>query len=278
MIIDDTLSDKLFNKFAEFVEFELGIKMPNSKKTMLSGRLLKRMRKSGIHTFEEYYQYVFSEEGRKHELSFLMDVVTTNKTDFYRERDHFSTLINTVVPKMREKYGNRLNIWSAPCSRGHEPYTIAIEMAEYALKNNPFDFWILGTDLNSGVLDIGRNAIYPHEAIEPVPMQLRKKYLRRGVIDGSDVVQMVKPLRDRVLFHRMNFMDEQYDIQDKFHVVFCRNMLIYFEKSTQEAVINKIARHMHPGAYLFMGHSETLTGLDIPVKQVKSTLYQLPDS
>lgn len=276
MVITDTLSDELFEKFGDYVERELGIKMPPAKKTMLTGRLMKRLRHHKISTFKEYYDYVFSEAGKKSELSFLMDVVTTNKTDFYREKEHFQTLIDMIVPEMRARYGERLRFWSAPCSRGHEPYTMAIELAEYALKHRPFDFWILGTDLNSGVLDIGRQGVYPHRAIEPVPFPLRKKYLRRGVVNGDEMVQVVKPLRNRVSWHRMNFMDEKYDVREKFHAVFCRNMLIYFNKETQEAVVNKIARHMVPGGYLFMGHSESLTGLNVVVQQVKGTLYQLP--
>ncbi len=277
MIINDTLSDKLFKRFGEFVESELGIKMPPAKKTMLTGRLMKLLRQLKIPTFQEYYNYVFSEEGREHELSFLMDVVTTNKTDFYREKGHFEVMVQDLVPQIRAEHGNLIKVWSAPCSRGHEPYTIAMELAEYALNHRPFDFWILATDLSTEVLAIGQRGVYPHSAIEPVPMALRKKYLLRGRVNGDEMVQVVRPLRSRVAFHRMNFMDERYSVREKFHIVFCRNMLIYFQKEVQEAVVRKISRHIVPGGYLFTGHSESLNGLDVPVEQVKGTLYRVPE-
>ncbi len=278
MIIQDELSEPLFNQFGLYVEETTGIKMPPQKRTMLSGRLMRRMRGLQIPTFQEYYDYVFSPEGSRQELGFLIDAVTTNKTDFFRENPHFETLTHKLLPDLVQRYGNRLKLWSAPCSRGHEPYTMAMVMGEYALANPPLDFWILGTDLSSQVLEIARRAVYPHEAINPVPMPLRKRYLLRGNDHGDEVVRVVKPLRDRVTFQRMNFMDDEYPVREKFHVVFCRNMLIYFQKETQEEVIRKIARHIVPGGYLFMGHSETLSGLDVPVRQVSGTLYQLPET
>mgnify|MGYP006139450379 CR=1 FL=1 len=275
MIVDEVLSDQLFKLFASYIQTELGIKMPPAKKTMLSGRLLKRMRHLNIATYKKYYEFVFSAEGRKSELGFLMDAVTTNKTDFYREKEHFRILTEEVVPDLQKVYGNVLRFWSAPCSRGHEPYTMAMELAEYAMQHPPFDFWVLATDLSSGVLDIGGQGIYSEQEIQPVPLTMRRKYMRRGNVLGREVVKIIKPLRDRVSFHRMNFMDEHYGIRDKFHVVFCRNMLIYFEKDVQQAVIRKIADQMHPGGYLFMGSSESLNGLDVPVKQLHGSLYQL---
>lgn len=275
MIINDALSDYLFNQFASYIQTELGIKMPASKKMMLSGRLMKRMRHLKITSYKAYYEFVFRKEGNKTELSFLMDVVTTNKTDFYREKDHFRILTERVVPELRSEYGNALHFWSAPCSRGHEPYTMAMELAEYAMLHPPFDFWVLATDISGEVLEVGDRGIYSEADIHPVPLDIRRLYMRRGSLKGREMVKMIKPIRDRVTFHRMNFMNDSYSIKEKFHVVFCRNMLIYFEKHIQEAVIHKIAQQMHPGGYLFIGHSESLQGLDVPVKQVHGTLYQL---
>ncbi len=276
MIIQDELSEPLFMQFGLYVEETTGIKMPPQKRTMLAGRLMRRMRGLQIPTFQEYYDYVFSPQGSRQELGFLIDAVTTNKTDFFREKKHFDLLSQQLLAELVERYGNRLRFWSAPCSRGHEPYTLAMVVAEYALDHPPLDFWVLGSDLSSQVLEVARRAVYPHEAIVPVPMPLRKRYLLRGKDHGDDVVKVIKPLRDRVTFQQMNFMDETYPVKERFHVVFCRNMLIYFQKQVQEQVIRKIAQHMVPGGYLVMGHSETLSGLDVPVRQVSGTLYRLP--
>jgi chemotaxis protein methyltransferase CheR len=276
MVINDELSELLFKKIGQFVQDNTGIRMPPQKRTMLSGRLAKRMRQLGLSTYQEYYDFAFSQQGREQELVHLVNVVTTNKTDFFREAEHFKLLTTKVIPELKTRFRGSFDLWSAPCSRGHEPYTLAMVLADYCKQHRDFDYRILGTDLSSIVLEIAAQATYPHEQIKPVPIQMRQSYLLRNNSDETsekDLVKICKEIRMRMKFQQMNFMDATYNV-GQFHVVFCRNMLIYFEKNIQQQVIQKISKNLVPGGYLFMGISETLCGLDVPVRQITSSLYQ----
>src|SRR6185437_353037 len=180
----------------------------------------------------------------------------------FREPQHFEYLRNVVLPAVS---GSPFKAWSAGCSSGEEPYTLAMVLAEYGIRA-AFDFAILGTDVSTRVLDRARNGIYEESQIIPVPPDLRRKYLLGSRNKTERLVRVIPELRRKVSFYRLNFMDSDYGIRDIFHVVFFRNVMIYFDRTTQEAVINKICRNLAPGGYLFAGHSESLHGLDIPLK------------
>lgn len=170
--------------------------------------------------------------------------------------------------------GRVLKIWSAGCSSGEEPYTLAMVLREYALEHAGFDFAILGTDISTKVLDQAKNAIYQESQLLPVPPQLRRKYAWRSRIQNQPLARIVADLRRTVTFQRLNFMDADYRIRDVFDSVFLRNVLIYFERSTQEAVINKICRNLSAGGYFFAGHSESLAGFDIPLRCVHTSVFR----
>lgn len=273
------MTDREFARFSEFIYDTCGIKMPPVKKTMLEARLQKRLRKLGISSFKDYSEYLFSCTGAETELVHLIDVVTTNKTDFFREPAHFDYLVSQALPELMERTGaglrKPLSIWSAGCSSGEEPYTLAMVLSEFSEQQN-ISFSILATDICTTVLDKARLAVYDEERIDPVPMALRRKYLLRGKGEQKGLVRVVPPLRHRITFRRLNFMDGDFGMREPMDIIFCRNVVIYFDKTTQERLLNKFYRQLIPGGYLFMGHSETLSGLDVPFVQMASTVYRKP--
>lgn len=249
--------------------------MPEVKATMLEARLQKRLRALGLRNFTEYCDFLFSPEGLEKELVPMLDVVTTNKTDFFREPDHFEHLTQKVLPDWLKRHdGARLSIWSAGCSTGEEPYTLAMVLAEFALNNPRFDFQILATDISTRVLEKAKAAIYAEAQVEPVPMDLKRKYLLRSKDRASATVRIVPELREKVRFRRLNFMDEDFGMRDQLDVIFCRNVIIYFDRPTQEKLLQRFHRQMKPGAFIFMGHSETLSGLNVPLVSVYPTVYR----
>ena len=264
-----------FNRLSRFIYDTCGIKMPEVKATMLEARLQKRLRALGMQNFTDYCDYLFAPDGLRDELVSMLDVVTTNKTDFFREPDHFEHLTQRVLPDwVRRHEGARLSIWSAGCSTGEEPYTLAMVLSEFALKNPGFDFQILATDISSRVLEKAKTAIYQESQVEPVPLELKRKYLLRSKDRASGVVRIVPELREKVRFRRLNFMDEDFGMRDLLDIIFCRNVIIYFDRPTQEKLLQRFHRQMKPGAFIFMGHSETLSGLDVPLTSVYPTVYR----
>lgn len=271
------LSDKMFNQFREFVQQELGIKMPEGKRTLLQGRLQKRLRITGIPTFEAYYDYVFSDKGKAAELTHMMDAVTTNKTDFFREPKHFEYLEKTALPTIMEQNDGgprHLLCWSAGCSSGKEPYTLGMVLSEFVRHHPGLVFTILATDISTKVLNSAKQGIYGEEDVVPVPMPLRKKYLMRSKDKKKKIVRIVPDLRSKIMFRRLNFMQQDYGVSKPVHVIFFRNVLIYFKRPTQELVINRLCRYLNPGGFFFTGHSETLNGLNVPLVQVAPTIYR----
>lgn len=275
-----TMRDHEFEQFSAFIYEEAGIKMPPAKKTLLEARLQKRLKALGLHSFKEYADLVFSGAGREQEIIHLIDVVTTNKTDFFREPHHFDFLVKEAIPAMQKLSGagesslNPFRIWSAGCSTGEEPYTMAMVLAEYATANAGFRFAITASDICTQVLRSAANAVYVEERTDTIPLPLKKKYLLRSKDRSKGVVRIVPALRSLITFKRVNFMDDQFDIQERQDVIFCRNVIIYFDKQTQAVLMKKFHRQLRPGGYLFIGHSETLNGLDVPFTQVGNTVYR----
>lgn len=272
------LSGEDFSRLSQFIYKQCGIKMPIAKKTMLEARLQKRLRSLGMRSFGDYCNYLFSPRGIDQELVQMIDLVTTNKTDFFREPDHFDYLLQRVLPEWVQKYGGsagrRLMVWSAGCSSGEEPYTLAMVLNEFAESCPGFKFQILATDISTRVLEKARTAIYEEERVEPVPMPLKRKYLLRSRDKASGLVRIVPELREKVQFRRLNFMDSDFGMREQMDIIFCRNVIIYFDRPTQERLLNHFYVHMASGGYIFMGHSETLNGLDVPLATVHPTVYR----
>ncbi|MFP4431855.1 MAG: CheR family methyltransferase [Spirochaetaceae bacterium] len=274
------LTDAQFKRLGHYIESELGIRMPPAKRVMLESRLQKRIRALGLGGFEEYLEFVFQEEQADGELLHMIDAVTTNKTDFFREADHFDYLLGTLLP---ERYadgwgkGRPFRVWSSASSTGEEPYTLAITLEEFAAQHRDFEYKILGTDISTAALDRGRKATYTEERVAPVPSAYLKKYFLRSKDKESKLVRVKPVLRSKVIFHRLNLMAGDFGIQDRFEVIFCRNVIIYFDRPTQGILLRKLYDYLRPGGYLFLGHSETLAGMGLPLISIAPTIYRRPE-
>ena len=268
-----TLSDKEFARLSEFIHDECGIKVTEAKRVMLEGRLQKRLRKLGLGSFATYCEYLFSPEGMENEVTFMIDEVTTNKTDFFREPAHFRFLVESVVPDLT-RFRRKLTIWSAGCSSGEEPYTLAMVLSDYAERLPGFEFLVLATDISTNVLGKAQKAIYDEERVAPVSSEFKRKYLLRSKDKTQKTVRIVPELRSRVRFRRLNFMDGDFGFREPIDVIFCRNVIIYFDKATQERLLNRFCRHLVPGGYVFMGHSEALIDMNVPLTPVAPTVYR----
>ncbi|MBX9634628.1 MAG: chemotaxis protein CheR [Magnetospirillum sp.] len=271
------LSGRDFKRLAEFVQGYAGIKMPPAKKSMLEGRLRRRVRSLGLASFDEYCRYLFDDGGWDKEATHLIDAVTTNKTDFFREPEHFRFLSEVALPEMAARgFGMQkpLVAWSAASSIGAEAYSLAMLLADFAARQRGFRFSVLATDICTEVLETAQEAVYPAEMIEPVPMDMRRRYLLRAKDPERHTVRIVPELRRHVAFARLNLIEGPYEIDLEAGLIFCRNILIYFEKSVQEAVLTHLCGHLLPGGYLFIGHSESLAGFDLPLRQVATTVFQ----
>ena len=270
------LSDAEFAQLSAFIYNVAGIKMPPAKRIMLQSRLQKRLRELGIDSFKEYIEYLLSERGKQEELVQMLDAVSTNKTDFFRESVHFDFLRDTVLPAHYQELGARpIKIWSAACSSGEEPYTIAMTIAEFCRgRGTQYDYSIIGTDISTKVLKMAENAVYKMEKVEGIPLDILHRYFLRSKDRENPTVRIIPELRRHVKVQRMNFMDESYSINESFDVVFCRNVLIYFDRQTQERVIGKLCTKLKQGGYFFLGHSESIMNMQLPLQPVRPTIFR----
>lgn len=268
------MSESEFKILSEFIYKEYGIKMPLSKKILLESRLQKRLKANHIDTFKEYCEYVFSEKGNETEIIHMIDVVSTNKTDFFREPGHFEYMNEVLLPSFASQNNNEIKIWSSACSSGEEPYTIAMVMSEYNLQHSPINFRILGTDISSAVLHKAENAIYAEDRIKEIPHSILRKYFLKSKDLTKPTVRVVSEIRKKVAFSRLNLMNDNYSISESFDIIFCRNVLIYFDRITQEKVISKLCEKLKPNGIFFLGHSESILGMDLPLKNIKPTIFK----
>lgn len=272
---EESISNRDYDRLCGLIHSEAGIRLGPDKKTMLEVRLRRRLKALNIDSFASYCDYLFGRQGMKEEIVSFIDVLTTNKTDFFRESQHFDYLVRTVLPEMTAALAGRpLLVWSAGCSTGEEPYTLAIVLSEYAEKHPAFQFRILATDVSTKVLEKAAAGVYTAEIVEPVPMALKRKYFMRSRDASSNRVRVVPELRRLIEFQRLNFMDAEYAAAQPSDAIFCRNVLIYFDRPTQERILRSLCRYLMPDGYLFVGHSETLHDMKLPVRAVAPTLYR----
>ena len=276
---DDHLSLRDFKRIAELIGAEVGIKLPPTKRLMVEGRLRKRVRALGLDSLDDYGDFLFQRDGLVTERLFLINAVTTNKTDFFREPEHFDLLEERLAPALIElRRGERkphLKIWSAASSTGAEAYTLAMVLADLLERRQDFRFSILGTDISTAVLEQGVRAVYPAELIAPVPPDMQQRYLMHARKPGPrPEVRIVPELRRLVRFARLNLMDSSYPFDRDVDVIFLRNVLIYFDKADQEKVILRLVSHLRPGGYLILGHSESMIGTAVTMRQVAPAVFQ----
>ena len=269
-----------FTRIATLVEGHTGIRLPQAKKVMLEGRLRKRVRAHGLSRFSEYCDLLFKSGKLEQELPTLIDVVTTNKTDFFREPDHFDVLTGHVLPDiLAQRRGSEasplVKVWSAASSTGAEAYTLAMVLHDQAMMRRRFQFAILGTDISHTVLEQGERAIYAADMMEPVPPHFRQRYVMQSRKPQARAeVRIVPELRRHVHFAHLNLMDESYPFDRDVDIIFLRNVLIYFERRDQEAVVRRLTGHLHAGGYLFLGHSESMNGNTPGLRQIAPAVFQ----
>jgi chemotaxis protein methyltransferase CheR len=241
-----------------------------------------------MNTFDEYYDHVFSPQGMATELANMIDVVTTNKTDFFREPKHFDYLTQVVLPGFVKKHrigrdrrsreSDRglqrvFKAWSVGCSSGEEPYSLAMVLSDFGTLHAGFTYSILATDISVEMLKKAKLGIYDHERVEPVPMRFRKRYLLKSRDKDKQLVRVAPELRSMIHFQRMNLAKGEFGIQGTVDVIFFRNVLIYFGRATQELVLNRLCQFLRSDGYMFLGHSETLSGLSVPLTPLATAVY-----
>ena len=279
-------TESLFNQQLSNAEFKLicgqvydycGINISPAKRQMVEGRLRSRVRALGLPSFAEYCHSVFSNGSFQGEFIHLVDAITTNKTEFFRESAHFSYLSNQLLPALHEgKFPLRrpLRVWSSACSTGQEPYSLAMEFAEYKRLHNDFEFQVQATDISTKVLQIAVRAVYGYDLAADIPVEYQKRYLLKSKDSTSNLFRVGPEIRRRVQFGRLNLNDTDYCMKCQLDIVFCRNVIIYFDAKTQEAILRRLALCLRMGGHLFLGHSETIHGMDLPVRAVAPTIYE----
>ena len=253
------ISDQEFESLRSLIYQRFGINLTDQKRSLLVGRLQKLLRTNGFSTFEDYYAFL-QRDGSGQALSDLINLISTNYTYFNREKDHFDffyqTALPTVVKRLRQQNRKDLRIWCAGCSTGEEPYTLLMLMAEFfGSDSRNWDAGILATDISERVLEIARSGVYPEDRVSQVPEQLRRKYFVKRQ-DGQFAIR--DDLRREATFRRFNLMNSQFPFKKPFQIIFCRNVMIYFDQPTRDALVRRFHQATEPGGYLFIGHSETL--------------------
>jgi len=278
---DDTdhLSHRDFQRISTLIGDKVGIKLPPAKRVMVEGRLRKRVRALGFADFSEYCAHLFDRNGMDKEFVHLVNAVTTNKTDFFREPEHFDLLESRLVPALIEQRRSErlplIKVWSAAASTGAEAYTIGMVLNDLAAQRGDFRYAILGTDISTSVLAQAERAVYAEEMVSPVPPAKLSRYVMFARRPGPrPEVRIVPELRRHTQFARLNLMDAEYPFDRDVDVIFLRNVLIYFDKRDQEAVINRLVGHLRPGGYLILGHSESMIGTSITMRQVAPAVFQ----
>ena len=275
----DGLSDWEFNAIRQLIYQEAGISLSSAKRSLVQSRLAKRLRALSLQTHTEYLEYLENNDPGGAERQTMVNCLTTNKTDFFREPHHFDFLRDVVFPSVRQQAAHggprELNIWSAACSMGDEPYTIAMTVLEHFGSLDGWNVRILATDINTEVLEIGRRAIYASNKIEMLSDTMRAKYFLRGTGEQRDRVRVRDEVRRLVTFRQVNLLADPLQVRGKFDVIFCRNVIIYFNEATQRKLLPQFASRLNNRGYLMLGHSENLPWLAESFEPIGGTVHRL---
>jgi len=258
------LNEKQFREISDLVYRHCGINLKDGKEALVKARLMKRFRAIGMDSVESYLELIQSKDG-DHELDHMIDAMTTNKTSFFREIEHFKFLREMVLPQFK---GRRMRCWSAACSSGEEPYSLAMLLREHLSDIDRRDVLILATDISRRMLEKGSKALYPEETLKDLPSSYQQKYFVR-LRNTACTYQISDTVRSMVRLARLNLMDS-WPMKGPFHVIFCRNVMIYFDRVTQQQLINRFWELLGPGGYLFVGHSEGLSAITHKFKYVRT--------
>ena len=269
--VHQTASDRRFDRLASLIRDEIGVKLPASKRQMVETRLRRRMLQAGFAGLDQYLTHLFEGNGLTDELDVIFNAVTTNKTDFFREPAHYRYLAEHIAPARRRAGRRTLKLWSAAASSGAEAWSAAMVLASLDVD---LSWGILGTDINTVVLEQARRAIYPVEQLQPVPRPMRERFVMDGTGEMAGECRIHPELRRRVRFERLNLMDRTYPIDRDIDVIFLRNVLIYFEPEDQAAVVARLVGHLAPGGFFLTGHSESMVVREPRLEQVAPAVYR----
>ncbi len=269
------ITDQEFKLFRSFIYENFGINLTDAKRALLMNRLQKILKRKNLSSFKEYYELVRNDKTLT-QLSELVDAVSTNHTFFFRERAHFDFMVEKALPEIvpqLEKRGKKdLRIWCAASSTGEEPYVMGMLVMEYLGAN--YRHWsagVLATDISNDALSAAINGVYSYERISQVPQKLQAVYFEKL---GPDKFRVKEKLRKEVLFRRFNLMNEVFPFKKPFHIIFCRNVMIYFDQKTRERLVNRLFDFTASGGYLFIGNAETLGRGESPYRYIAPSIYQ----
>lgn len=268
-----SLGRRDFDRISSYVYDTLGIQLPPAKHTMVEARLRKLLRRSTTSDFTEYVDSVLAPNADPNERQAFLDQLTTNKTELFREADHFDHLVDKALPNLLERRNHpRLSIWSSACSSGEEPYTLAMVLLEAQRARKDFDFRILASDISMDILKRAARAVYPASHAEDVPKAWRSRYLMRS--KDRNEIRMARNVRSLVTFGQLNLMNPPYKVTADLDVIFCRNVLIYFDRDTQTRVVDALIDRLRPGGYIYLGHSESAQGAGPCVDRDGAAVYR----
>lgn len=263
------MNDSTFKSFQKFIYEHSGIVLSDQKRSLLQGRIAKRIRALELKDEADYYSYV-SGSGYEGELIELLNAVTTNVTHFFRESAHFDFLAK-LLPELLKKQSS-LKIWSAACSSGEEVYTLLA--SSLSVLGPQANIQILGTDLSSRVLTKAKKGVYSLEDASRIPPALLHRWFLKGTGPAQGYILAKKELRSKTRFESLNLVHHPYAIKEQFDIIFCRNVMIYFDQDTRAQVVNELAKHLNAGGYLFTAHAESLAGFKHPFKTIAPAIYQ----
>lgn len=272
-------SDKEFNDLRRLVFEFAGITMGETKRHLLKSRLQRRLRSLGLSSFEPYIRLLTATAPGDAEREAFINAVTTNKTDFFREKHHFEFVVRRIIPDLLRAGQTDLSIWHAGCSTGEEPYTMAMALLEGSWPSD-FRFRQLSTDIDTAVLAHAEAGVYAEERVDTIPESLLKRWFLRGKGPQAGMYRVNSQLKERMTFRQLNLVQPPWPMKasTRFDVIFCRNVLIYFSRETQTELIRNLTERLNPGGYLFLGHSESLHSNGSNLENIGQTIYRKPSS
>jgi len=260
----------------DFIEREFGIRMPSAKKALIEGRLGKRLTACGIASYGEYFEFITRDPRGRDEFLHFTDLVSTHETSFFREDAHFRQLSATVLPNLLSRSGRReIRVLSAACSSGEEAYSLGMWISrDLEHKGRGHSLAIEGFDLSPRMVDVARRGVYTADRVAKIPPDLRLRWLMRSRDPGKDLYRFVPELRGRMAFHTGNLLSDLGLLHESYDIIFCRNVLIYFERANQSLAIDALLSRLSPGGYLFLGHSESLSGSGQAMSRVAMSVFR----
>jgi len=267
-----TSEAKAFDYIISVIYERTRIRLHDGKHHLIRSRLGERMRLHGLESFEDYCGFLQTHADEE-EFTHVVDALTTNFTNFLREPDHFEFMVAKALPAVLPEGRRTINVWSAASATGEEPYSIAFHLAEKFPAALGWDWRILATDVSTRALAKARAGVYPLERAQTVPREWLKRYCQRGTRACEGQFRLKPEISGRVKFRQLNLLGA-YSFPSPFDLIFCRNVMIYFDRPTQEQLVTELARHLVPGGYLLTGHSESLNGLNVPFKCERPSIYR----